>query len=35
MYEREGLPCLTCGTPIRRITQGARSTYFCHKCQRR
>src|SRR5262245_8989808 len=35
VYEREGLPCLTCGTPIRRITQGARSTYFCLKCQRR
>jgi formamidopyrimidine-DNA glycosylase len=35
VYEREGMPCLTCGTPIRRLTQGARSTYFCQKCQRR
>jgi formamidopyrimidine-DNA glycosylase len=35
VYEREGLPCLTCGMPIRRITQGARSTYFCLKCQKR
>ncbi|MBO0722405.1 MAG: bifunctional DNA-formamidopyrimidine glycosylase/DNA-(apurinic or apyrimidinic site) lyase [Blastocatellia bacterium] len=35
VYEREGLPCLTCGTPIRRITQGGRSTYYCPKCQRR
>ena len=35
VYEREGLPCLTCGTLIRRITQGARSTYYCTKCQRR
>jgi formamidopyrimidine-DNA glycosylase len=35
VYEREALPCLTCQTPIRRITQGARSTYFCPKCQRR
>jgi formamidopyrimidine-DNA glycosylase len=35
VYEREGQPCLTCGTPIRRITQGARSTYFCLKCQKR
>ena len=35
VYEREGLPCLSCGTPIRRITQGARSTYFCPQCQRR
>jgi formamidopyrimidine-DNA glycosylase len=35
VYEREGLPCLTCNTPIRRFTQGGRSTYFCPKCQRR
>jgi formamidopyrimidine-DNA glycosylase len=35
VYEREGLPCLACQTPIRRFTQGARSTYFCPKCQRR
>jgi formamidopyrimidine-DNA glycosylase len=35
VYEREGLPCHTCHTPIRRFTQGARSTYFCPKCQRR
>ncbi|MDQ3011342.1 MAG: bifunctional DNA-formamidopyrimidine glycosylase/DNA-(apurinic or apyrimidinic site) lyase [Acidobacteriota bacterium] len=35
VYEREGLPCLTCGVAIRRITQGARSTYFCPRCQNR
>jgi formamidopyrimidine-DNA glycosylase len=35
VYEREGLPCLTCHTPIRRFTQGARSTYYCPKCQKR
>ena len=35
VYEREGLPCLTCTTPIRRIVQGQRSTYFCPQCQRR
>jgi formamidopyrimidine-DNA glycosylase len=35
VYEREKLPCLTCHTPIRRILQGARSTYFCPTCQRR
>lgn len=35
VYQREGLPCLTCGTPISRITQGGRSTYYCPKCQRR
>ncbi len=35
VYEREGLPCKTCSTPIRRIVQGQRSTYFCPQCQRR
>lgn len=35
VYEREGEPCLTCSAPIRRLTQGARSTYFCARCQRR
>lgn len=34
VYEREGLPCLACAAPIRRITQGARSTYFCPRCQK-
>jgi len=29
VYEREGKPCRVCRTPIRKITQGARSTYFC------
>jgi formamidopyrimidine-DNA glycosylase len=35
VYDREGEPCVTCGTPIRRIVQGQRSTYFCPRCQRR
>ena len=35
IYEREGQPCPACGAPIRRITQGARSTYYCPRCQRR
>ena len=35
VYEREGEPCANCGTRIRRITQGGRSTYWCPKCQRR
>ena len=35
VYEREGQLCLICATPIRRIVQGQRSTYFCPKCQRR
>ncbi len=34
VYDREGRPCRRCGTSIRRITQAARSTYFCPKCQR-
>jgi formamidopyrimidine-DNA glycosylase len=35
VYERESEPCVNCGTKIRRITHGGRSTYFCPKCQRR
>lgn len=35
VYGREGEPCLSCGTPIRRIVQGQRSTFFCPRCQRR
>lgn len=35
IYEREGSPCPVCGAPIRRITQGSRSTYYCPRCQRR
>lgn len=34
VYDRAGLPCLRCGTPIRRIVQGQRATYFCPVCQR-
>ncbi len=35
VYDREGEPCNRCGSKIRRITQAARSTYFCAGCQRR
>jgi formamidopyrimidine-DNA glycosylase len=35
VYRRTGEPCLTCGTPIRRIQLGGRSTHFCPKCQKR
>jgi formamidopyrimidine-DNA glycosylase len=35
VYEREGEPCVNCGTPIRRIAHAGRSTYFCPKCQRK
>ncbi|CAN5882830.1 DNA-formamidopyrimidine glycosylase [soil metagenome] len=34
VYDREGEPCRRCGTPIRRIVQGQRSTYYCPRCQR-
>lgn len=34
VYDRENLPCRTCGTPIRKIVQGQRATFFCPKCQR-
>ena len=35
VYGREGEACRRCGTPIRRIVQGARSTFFCPQCQKR
>ncbi len=34
VYGREGQPCQVCGTPIRRIVLGGRSTHFCPTCQR-
>ncbi|GAC1607101.1 MAG: bifunctional DNA-formamidopyrimidine glycosylase/DNA-(apurinic or apyrimidinic site) lyase [Ramlibacter sp.] len=34
VYDREGLPCRACGTPIRRIMQGQRATYLCPHCQK-
>lgn len=33
VYDREGKPCRRCGTPIERIVQAGRSTYFCPRCQ--
>ena len=33
VYDRAGEPCRRCGTPIRRIVQGQRSTFFCPACQ--
>jgi len=35
VYGREGQPCLLCRALIRRFTQGARSTYYCPRCQSR
>ena len=34
VYDREGRPCSRCGSRIRRIVQGGRSTYYCPRCQR-
>ncbi|WP_449283537.1 bifunctional DNA-formamidopyrimidine glycosylase/DNA-(apurinic or apyrimidinic site) lyase [Leucobacter sp.] len=34
-YGRTGQPCPRCGTLIRRIVIGGRSSHFCPKCQRR
>lgn len=34
VYGREGLPCLACATPVQRMVQGQRSTYYCPQCQR-
>ncbi|MFZ3119701.1 MAG: bifunctional DNA-formamidopyrimidine glycosylase/DNA-(apurinic or apyrimidinic site) lyase [Variovorax sp.] len=34
VYGRAGEPCRVCGTPIRQIRQGQRSTYFCPNCQK-
>lgn len=35
VYDREDGPCSRCESPIVRIVQGGRSTYFCRVCQRR
>jgi formamidopyrimidine-DNA glycosylase len=34
VYLRTGLPCLVCGTPIRRILVAGRGTHYCPHCQR-
>jgi formamidopyrimidine-DNA glycosylase len=35
VYDREGEPCLRCGTPVERIVQAGRSTCYCPRCQSR
>ena len=35
VYGREGQACPRCGTPVRRVVQAQRSTYFCPGCQTR
>ena len=34
VYARENLPCVICGTPIRKIVVAGRGTHYCPKCQR-
>ncbi|MBA4193708.1 MAG: formamidopyrimidine-DNA glycosylase [Comamonadaceae bacterium] len=34
VYGRAGEPCRRCGTDIRQIRQGQRSTFFCPACQK-
>lgn len=34
VYQRTGLACRQCGTPIKRILLAGRGTHFCPQCQR-
>lgn len=34
VYDRAGEACRICGTPIRQIKQGQRSTFYCTRCQK-
>lgn len=34
VYDREDEPCPSCGTPIQRIVQSGRSSFFCPACQK-
>jgi formamidopyrimidine-DNA glycosylase len=33
VYDKEGKPC-RCGSTVRRVVQGGRSTFYCARCQR-
>ena len=35
VHLRAGLPCTTCGTPVRKLVVGGRGTYVCERCQPR
>jgi len=35
IYGRDGDPCVSCGTRVRRVVVAQRSTHFCPRCQRR
>ena len=34
VYARKDQPCITCNQPIKQITIGQRSTFYCSKCQK-
>jgi formamidopyrimidine-DNA glycosylase len=34
VYQREGLPCRNCGTPIAKTRVAGRGTHYCPKCQK-
>jgi formamidopyrimidine-DNA glycosylase len=34
VYDRTGIPCRNCGSGIRQISQGQRSTFYCVICQK-
>ena len=34
VYGRTGEPCRACSAPVKQITQGQRSTYYCSNCQK-
>ncbi len=34
VYGRAGASCRVCGTPVRTLVQGQRSTFFCPQCQK-
>lgn len=33
VYGRTGGPCRRCGTPIKRVVQGQRASFYCPRCQ--
>ena len=33
VYDREGEPCVVCGTPIQKLVVGQRGTHICPNCQ--
>jgi DNA-formamidopyrimidine glycosylase len=34
VYDRAGEPCRVCGTSVRMLRQGQRSTFYCPRCQK-